>query len=78
MNITPNGKQENLDEIVLFPFDDYALPLQQGVRMHLNSFRAPTNRARIAVGLGGPGEPDSLICAYYGTVKRVGDEFWMW
>lgn len=78
MNVKTAGQPESLKEIVLFPFDDYALPLQRGVRLHLNSYRALTNRAPIAVGLGGPGEPDSLIAAYYGSVKRVGDELWMW
>ena len=78
MKIKPTGQEESLKEIVLFPFDDYALPLQRGVRLHLNSYRALTNNAPIVVGLGGPGEPDNLICAYYGSVKRVGDELWMW
>ena len=73
------GHTESLNEVVLFPFDDYAIPLQRGLRLRLHSFRKWVDQSsNIVVGLGGPGAPDNVICTYYGTVRRVGDELWMW
>ena len=72
------GHTESLNEVVLFPFDDYAIPLQRGLRLRLHSFRKWVDQSsNIVVGLGGPGDPDNVICTYYGTVRRVGDELWM-
>jgi hypothetical protein len=69
------GQTESLSEVVLFPFDDYAMPLQRGLRLRLHSFKKWVDQAsNIVVGLGGPGAPDNVICTYYGTVRRVGDE----
>ena len=79
MNIKYNLSRKGQKELVLFPFDDYAFPFQTGVRLKLHSF--PSNldyRTRVVVPLGEPGAPDSGNIAYYGTVRRVGDEYWMW
>ena len=76
MRITQGYQMPSLDSIVFFPFDDHAFPLQHGVRLQLNGF---TNRpSRVVVGLGEPGTSDCCSVAYYGTVRKVGDEFWMW
>ena len=76
MRITQGYQIPSLDRIVFFPFDDHAFPLQNGVRMELTGFR---NRpSETVVGLGEPGTSDCLKVTYYGTVCKVGDEFWMW
>lgn len=66
------------DELVLFPFDDYSLPFQNGLRLRLRPHRSPVDKTKIVVPLGAPGTPDSMRVIYYGTVLRVGDELWMW
>ena len=66
------------ERVVLFPFDDHALPFRHGVRLHLVSHRTPVDRTRIVVPPGPPGAPDSKRVIYYGTVLRVGGELWMW
>ena len=56
------GHTESLNEVVLFPFDDYAIPLQRGLRLRLHSFRKLVDQSsNIVVGLGGPGDPDNVI-----------------
>jgi len=66
------------DEVVLFPFDDYSIPFQNGVRLQLIPNKAGIGRKKIVLGTGAPGAPDSKLVIYYGTVRRVGDELWMW
>ena len=78
MYIDNGGPRQQLDEIVLFPFDDHSLPLQCGVELQLEGHMTPCGRTRIAVGLGEEGAPDSERVVYYGAVHRVGDELWMW
>ncbi|MCY3900926.1 MAG: hypothetical protein OXF86_20290 [Caldilineaceae bacterium] len=78
MYIHNGGPRLQLDEIVLFPFDDHSLPLQCGVELQLEGHMTPCGRTRIAVDLGEEGAPDSERVVYYGTVHRVGDELWMW
>ena len=68
----------SLDEIVLFSFDDFAIPLQRGVELQLNCHRATCGRTCIVLPTGPEGAPDSEHVAYYGTVIRIGDELWMW
>jgi len=38
------------DEVVLFPFDDYSIPFQNGVRLQLIPNKAGIGRRRIVVG----------------------------
>ena len=75
MIIKNGGPNITRDEIILFPFDDYSIPFQHGVRLQLESRGGET---KIVLGTGNPGAPDSRLVVYYGTVKRVGDELWMW
>ncbi len=78
MRIQSSASSRSLGEIVLFPFDDHAIPLQRGVQLHLNSHRATCGRTRIVLAPGPVGAPDSEHVAYYGTVVRVDDQLWMW
>ena len=78
MRIQSSASTASLEEIILFPFDDHAIPLQRGVQLRLNSHRATCGRTRIVLETGPPGAPDSEHVAYYGTVIRMGDELWMW
>ena len=78
MKIRSSASRRSLHEIVLFPFDDLAIPLQRGVELQLNSHRAACGRTRIVLSNGPAGAPDSEHVAYYGTVIRMGDELWMW
>jgi len=64
----------SLKEVVLFPFDDYSIPFQRGMQLKLVGRQA----GEVVVAPGPPGAPDSQAIAFYGTVRRVGDEFWMW
>jgi len=78
MKIINNTMSSSLNEIVLFPFDDYALPLQRGVQLNLKSYQGGSDRTQIILAPGDKGTHDSEHIAYYGTVKKVGDEYWMW
>lgn len=75
MKIVNNNISTSLDELVLFPFDDYAIPFQRGVELSLRGYQG---RRRIVVAPGEEDRPDSVHVAYYGTVKRVCNELWMW
>ena len=66
------------DQIVLFSFDDFSLPFQNGLRLFLIPHKSPVSKTIIVVPKGPPGTPDCMAVAYYGTVRKVGDEFWMW
>jgi len=78
MIIHNGGPQQSLDGIVLFPFDDHSIPLQTGLDLQLVPHRTSCNRTRIVVPTGEPGDPDHRAVVYYGTVRRVGNELWMW
>ena len=70
---------DSLNEIVLFPFDDYAIPFQQGVRLSLNSYsQSVRKKSNSVLSPGNPGTPDDSEVQSYGTVLKVGDELWMW
>ena len=73
MKIRSSAPRRSLDEIVLFPFDDFANPLQRGVELQLNSHRATCGKTRIVLATGPKDAPDSENVAYYGTVIRIGD-----
>ena len=50
--IVQNGSpQISLDEVTLFPFDDYSIPFQNGVELCLSSHRTIAGTTRIVVGL---------------------------
>ncbi len=78
MKIQSSASTASRPELVLFAFDDHAIPLQRGVELHLRGRRAECGRTRIVLPPGPAGAPDSEHVAFYGTVTRVGDELWMW
>ena len=78
MRIRNGGPQQELDEIVLFPFDDHSLPFQSGLELQLNGYRHGCAQTRIVLHPGEKGSPDSECAIYYGSVQRVGEELWMW
>ena len=79
MRILLGDAQTGSKEIVLFPFDDYAIPFQHGVRLELNSYKKSVDKkSNIVVGLGESGAPDDTAATAYGTVRRVGEELWLW
>ena len=67
-------------ESVLFAFDDRWLPLQHGLHLSLVSYQSAEGApvTNMAVPPGPPGAPDASGILYYGTVCKVGDEYWMW
>ncbi len=78
MIIHNGGPQQQLSELVLFPFDDHSIPFQNGVELHLIGHNTPCGRTKIVLGLGEEGAPDDSHVVYYGTVHQVGNEFYMW
>ena len=76
MYLTDGYRMPSRSDLMLFPFDDHALPFTGGVRLSLSSFRHRPSQT--VVGLGPPGSSDCVGVTYYGTVRRVGDELWMW
>lgn len=78
MLIHNGGPLQNLSEIVLFPFDDYSIPFQNGVQLNLVGYSTPCGRTKKVLGLGPAGASDSVRVVYYGAVHKVGDELWMW
>ncbi|MCW5849850.1 MAG: hypothetical protein KIT87_07185 [Anaerolineae bacterium] len=78
MRIHNGGPGQSLNEIVLFPFDDHSLPFQHGVQLQLLGHSTPCGRTKVVLGLGPEGAPDSVRVVYYGAVRQVGDEYWMW
>jgi len=78
MRIHNGNSESHLEKITLFPFDDYAVPFQWGIQLHLVSYQSINKKPKIVLYPGKDGEHDSGHVAYYGTVIRVGDELWMW
>ena len=66
------------DQIVLFPFDDFAFPFQNGVRLNLVPINSPRDISKLPIKLGPPGAPDCRSIYSACSVRRVGDEYWMW
>jgi hypothetical protein len=63
----------------LFSFDAEAFPFQKGLQLKLISFPSKLDAKIIpVVSLGNSGEHDSGAISYYGTVRKVKDEYWMW
>lgn len=67
----------SLNSIVLFPFDDHSIPFQDGLKLNLQGSRGGHGNSPV-ISLGEAGEHDSQWIAFYGTVLRIGEEFWMW
>ena len=75
MKIVSSATEASLDSLVLFAFDDYAIPFQRGVELTLATGQG---RGRVVLAPGINGSPDSEHVAYYGTVLKVGQEYWIW
>lgn len=67
-----------LEEAVLFPFDDFSIPLKYRLKVGLISATSPWKPHEIVLSTGKPGTPDSDKIRFYGSVIRVGDQFRMW
>lgn len=68
-----------LSELNLFAFDECAFPFQKGVRLKMHSYPSHLDyRPEPVVRTGESGSVDSGSIAYYGTVVRVGEEYWMY
>lgn len=74
--VNNGGPAVSLREAVLFPFDNHSLPLTY--RLRLGLIRGSKHPESPVVRTGEPGDPDSTVVAYYGSVIRVGDELRMW
>ena len=70
------GPRLSLEEAVLFAFDDASQPLTYRLRRGL--IQASKHPKSPVVTTGQPGDPDSRVVAYYGSVVRVGDQLRMW
>jgi hypothetical protein len=69
--------------IVIFPFDDYTLPLNKGLVLSLVAGRKharqdPLHPNKPVVSIGQKGEPDDRRIRFYGTVLHVDGEYRMW
>ena len=78
MIVENGGPHVQVDEAVLFPFDDHSVPLRYGLQIGLVPATNPYNPHSIVLEKGEPGTPDHLNIKFYGTVIRVGDELRMW
>ena len=73
------GPTPPLEEVVLFPFDDFSIALRYRLQVGLLSATNPYMlNTRKVLGQEKPGTPDSYRIYFYGTVKRVGDDLRMW
>jgi hypothetical protein len=72
-----------VEEAVLFAFDDFSLPFRRNLSMHLIHGKMMIHgepgaeKTPIVLAKGPPGSHDEGL-QYYGTTIRVGDEFRMW
>ena len=78
---TDIGRREDSDGLVLFSFDDFALPFRHNVKLQLNGFVqgiSSKSLSNVVLGLGPDGAPDDRFVTGYATVAKVGNELWMW
>ena len=64
----------DLDEIVLFPFDDQSIPFTHGLRLRLLA----GEKQGVVLPLGGKNAPDSDMVEFYGSLIRIDGQFRMW
>src|SRR5204862_6699607 len=65
-------------EAVLFPFDNYSIPLRKGLQMDLIASEETRRKYNPVLVRGRPGAPDSFRIGYYGTVIEINNRFHMW
>ena len=70
------GLERSLEEVVLFPYDNYSIPLIYGLELGL--IPGEKHKENPIIRMGKPGKPDSKAVAYYGTVIKIGDQLRMW
>src|SRR3954447_13310898 len=73
-----NGPPSGLDEVVLFPFDDYAIPFRYQLQMGLVPSKSHADPHTRVLQKGGAGSVDAHNISFYGTIIKVGDELRMW
>ena len=73
------GPTPAAEEVVLFPFDDFSVPLRYRLQVGLvsasDAYRLNT---QTVLEKGKPGTADGYNLQFYGTIKRIGDELRMW
>jgi len=71
-----SAARSQVDEAVLFPFDQHSFPFTFGLRLHMEG---DSHTPHPIVVLPGPsGAPDDARTRFYGTVIPMGDELRMW
>ncbi|MFN0168707.1 MAG: hypothetical protein ACKV22_19965 [Bryobacteraceae bacterium] len=65
-------------ELVLFPFDDFSVPLRYRLKVGLVNRANPFRLHPRVLEKGKPGDPDSYDTAFNGAVLQIGDELRMW
>ena len=78
MKVLNGGPALDIDEAVLFPFDEYSVPLRYRLQVGLVPANNPYKPHPKVLEQGGAQDPDGLGLHYYGTVIRVEDELRMW
>ena len=78
MLVKNGGSNLDVEEAVLFPFDDRSIPMRYRLQAGLISATNPWKPHQRVLERGKPGSPDALNIYFYGTVIRIGDEFRMW
>lgn len=78
MRVINGGPNVQVEEAVLFPFDDHSMPFRYRLQIGLVPGTNPYKPHEKVLQMGPPGTPDHLNISFYGTVVRVGDEFRMW
>ena len=70
------GLERSLEEVVLFPYDNYSIPLTYGLELDL--IRGGKHTQNPIPRMGKLGEPDAKAVAYYGTVVKIRGQLRMW
>ena len=78
MIVLNGGPGIEINEAVLFPYDDRTLPFRYRLQIGLVEGLNPYKGHLVAMERGGPGTPDSRIIKYYGAVCEVEDELRLW
>ena len=78
LSVDFGGPPSGLREVVLFPFDDFTVPLRYRLQVGLVSASNPYMPHRRVLEKGQTGTPDGHSLSFYGSVTRVGDELRMW
>jgi len=78
MRVLNGGPGIQIDEAVLFPFDESSVPLRYRLQTGLVPAMNPYKPHERVLKQGGPKDPDGLGVHYYGSVIKVGDTLKMW